>query len=72
MDNTNFTLELANRIKDMGQDLIDRSFDIANSCELCTDLNITIRFPINGAAPSLEWTVECVSKNMIDRLREHV
>ena len=68
----NFLGELSEQIKDMGNELINRADDIAASSKnFCTNISIHIYFPQDGKTiPTIEWTTECVSKNMLDRIRE--
>lgn len=68
----NYRDELVARIKEIGQDLIDRAESMVNE-EVCAELtgfSIYVDVAVRDSIPSIEYTTSFVSKNTIKRYIE--
>lgn len=66
--NEKYRQELIRRIKDIGQEIIDRAEEIATG-DMMTDLRIYINLDMTTAKiDTLEWSTEVVIKNQYERL----
>lgn len=63
--------ELIQRIKDVGQELIDRADEmVSENTELITNFYININnIDKPSELPTIDWTTEVVNRNTSDRLR---
>ena len=66
--------ELIQRIKDVGQELIDRADTmISEDTELITNFYISINnLDETKELPAIEWTTEVVNRNTMDRLKKRM
>ena len=64
--------ELVQRIKDVGQELIDRADEmISEDTELITSFYININnIDKPSELPTIDWTTEVVNRNISDRLKK--
>lgn len=64
--------ELIQRIKDVGQELIDRADTmISEDTELITNFYININnIDKMSELPTIDWTTEVVNRNISDRLKK--
>lgn len=60
--------KLIQRIKDVGQEIIDRAEEIATG-DLKTELSIYVKFPMDETSMDyIYWTTEVVNKNQYNRI----
>lgn len=66
--------ELIQRIKDVGQELIDRADTmISEDTELITNFYISINnLDETKELPAIEWTTEVVNRNTMNRLKRRM
>lgn len=68
-----FREELIQRIKDIGQEIIDRADDIAGTSEFRHDLSIHSYLSMCGEKiDTIEWHTEVAVKGHIDRLMRKI
>jgi hypothetical protein len=69
MNNKLYRDELVARIKDAGQELIDRAEQMINeNTDLITGFYIYLRLGTEDRIPSIEWSIEVINKNSYNRL----
>lgn len=69
MNNKLYRDELVARIKDAGQELIDRAEQmISENTDLITGFYIYLRLGTEDRIPSIEWSTEVINKNSYNRL----
>jgi len=69
MNNKLYRDELVARIKDAGQELIDRAEQmISENTDLITGFYIYLRLGTEDRIPSIEWSIEVINKNSYNRL----
>jgi|GEM_PF-1302727 len=61
--------ELVARIKDAGQELIDRAEQmVSENTDLISGFSIYLRLDTEDRIPSIEWSTEVINKNSYNRL----
>lgn len=72
IDNVNFREALIQRIKNAGQEIIDRADEIAGADNaLITDLSINVHISIPEAGiDTVSWTTEVLNRNHIKNCNE--
>ncbi len=61
--------ELVARIKDAGQELIDRAEQmVSENTDLISGFSIYLRLDTEDRIPSIEWSIEVINKNSYNRL----
>jgi hypothetical protein len=69
MNNKLYRDELVARIKDAGQELIDRAEQmISENTDLISSFSIYLRLDTKDHIPSIEWSAEVINKNSYNRL----
>ena len=69
MNNKLYRDELVARIKDAGQELIDRAEQIVSeNTDLISGFSIYLRLDTEDRIPSIEWSTEVINKNSYNRL----
>lgn len=69
MNNKLYSDELVARIKDAGQELIDRAEQmVSENTDLISSFSIYLRLDIEDRIPSIEWSTEVINKNSYNRL----
>ncbi len=70
MKSKNFKEELVQRIKEAGQDLIDRADQMVGDNDLITDFSIRVHCQPFDVCPTIEWTTEVFTKSTCERLKK--
>lgn len=69
MNNKLYRDELVARIKDAGQELIDRAEQmVSENTDLIIGFSIYLRLDDKDCIPSIEWSTEVINKNSCNRL----
>lgn len=69
MNNKLYRDELVARIKDAGQELIDRAEQmVSENTDLISSFSIHLRLDTEDHIPSIEWSTEVINKNSYNRL----
>lgn len=69
MKNKLYRDELVARIKDAGQELIDRAEQmVSENTDLINSFTIYLRLDNEDYIPSIEWSTEVINKNSYNRL----
>lgn len=69
MNNKLYRDELVARIKDTGQELIDRAEQmVSENTDLISSFSIYLRLDTENGIPSIEWSTEVINKNSYNRL----
>jgi hypothetical protein len=69
MNNKLYRDELVARIKDAGQELIDRAEQmVSENTDLISSFSIYLRLDTEDHIPSIEWSIEVINKNSYNRL----
>lgn len=69
MNNKSYRDELVARIKDAGQELIDRAEQmVSENTDLISSFSIYLRLDTEDHIPSIEWSIEVINKNSYNRL----
>lgn len=69
MNNKLYRDELVARIKDAGQELIDRAEQmVSENTDLISSFSIYLRLDTENCIPSIEWSTEVINKNSYNRL----
>ena len=69
MNNKLYRDELVARIKDAGQELIDRAEQmVSENTDLISSFSIYLRLDTEDHFPSIEWSTEVINKNSYNRL----
>ena len=69
MNNKLYRDELVARIKDAGQELIDRAEQmVSENTDLISGFSIYLRLDTEDRIPSIEWSTEVINKNSYNRL----
>jgi len=69
MNNKLYHDELVARIKDAGQELIDRAEQmVSENTDLISSFSIYLRLDAEDHIPSIEWSTEVINKNSYNRL----
>jgi hypothetical protein len=69
MNNKLYRDELVARIKDAGQELIDRAEQmVSENTDLISSFSIYLRLDTEDRIPSIEWSTEVINKNSYNRL----
>jgi hypothetical protein len=69
MNNKLYRDELVARIKDAGQELIDRAEQmVSENTDLISSFSIYLKIDIENSIPSIEWSTEVINKNSYNRL----
>lgn len=69
MNNKLYRDELVARIKDAGQELIDRAEQmVSENTDLINSFTIYLRLDNEDYIPSIEWSTEVINKNSYNRL----
>lgn len=69
MNNKLYRDELVARIKDAGQELIDRAEQmVSENTDLISSFSIYLRLDAEDHIPSIEWSTEVINKNSYNRL----
>ena len=69
MNNKSYHDELVARIKDAGQELIDRAEQmVSENTDLISGFYIYIRLDAEDCIPSIVWSTEVINKNSYNRL----
>lgn len=69
MPENKFKNEMVQRIKEAGQEIIDRAEQMVGDNDLITNVSIHVYFnqPLD-TCPTIEWTTEVINKNSSKRL----
>lgn len=69
MNNKLYRDELVARIKDAGQELIDRAEQmVSENTDLINSFSIYLRLDTEDQFPSIKWSIEVINKNSYNRL----